>query len=67
MYAICYYGEDIDGADTVADAERQIREIWAAVKDGTSGYWDAEDFDGFASNPEGTGFMDAISIRKEGA
>jgi len=63
-YVITYYGEDIDGADTVEAARKQVRDLWGAVSCGLSPYWDAEDFDGYASNDEGTGFLDAVAIVK---
>ena len=61
-YRITYYGEDIDGADTLKAAREQVVDLWSAVCTGKSGYWDAEDFDGFESNAEGTGFLDAVKI-----
>jgi hypothetical protein len=67
MYSICFDGEVIDGADTREEADRLVRELWATVKDGRSSWWTVEDFDGFASNPDCTGFLDSVLVRKEGA
>lgn len=63
-YAITYYGEDIDGADTVEAARKQVRDLWSAVSGGLSQYWDPDDFDGFEANDEGTGFRNAVKIVK---
>jgi hypothetical protein len=63
-YVITYYGEDVDGADTIEDARKQMRAIWQAVISGSSGYWDAGDFDGYDENADGTGFLDAVKIVK---
>jgi len=61
-YVITYYGEDIDGADTLEDARKQVVDLWSAVCTGLSPYWDPDDFECFEANDEGTGFRNAIKI-----
>lgn len=63
-YVITYYGEDVDGADTIEDARKQLHSLWEAVASGKSQYWDAEDFECFESTEDGTGFRDAVKIVK---
>lgn len=47
-YLLTYLGEIIDAGDSIREMSEQRESIWTMIADGTSAWWDAEDFDGKA-------------------